>query len=102
MNLMQAKFIIFIVLLLVCTAGNAQFKKGNRLAGATIGSGNFSSGNTEFSTPTGLQTSSTFNHNWNINISPSYGWFITDRAIIGGNLLLNIYNAKTWIESASG
>src|SRR5215813_6586629 len=60
---------------------NAQFKKGDRMVGASIGTIFFNSGSTDNSTS--ISTSTTSNDNYGINLAPSIGWFINDNVAIG-------------------
>lgn len=90
-----------VICILCYTITNAQFKKGNRMAGANIGAVYFNSGKTDYSYPsptTGFTRNET---NVGVNISPNYGWFINDNTVIGGSVLLSYDHKKYFDEDAS-
>jgi len=89
-------FALFSLCLGLC--GRAQFEKGTRMIGATIGSGYFSSGNTDFT----LANYSTKSNNWNISLTPSFGRFISERTAVGASLFLNTTHQHSWNEANGG
>jgi hypothetical protein len=79
-----------IVLLLFClcfTAARAQFQKGNRMIGASIGSGNYLTGTTNFTYPNtqGYKASS---NQFSLSVTPTYGIFLSPSLVIGGSINL--------------
>src|SRR6476661_5823053 len=76
----------------------AQFSKGTKILGATIGSGNISSGKAELS----LQGYDIFNHNWDLSFTPSIGWFLNKQSVIGASIGINSGRQKSWSENSSG
>jgi hypothetical protein len=67
--------------LVVTTIINAQFKKGDKMVGASIGTAFFNHGNTDLSTS--ILASTTSDDNFGIVFNPSVGWFINDNVAIG-------------------
>lgn len=95
---LKKAFFVPVFLLTIITA-NAQFKKGMRMAGATIGSVLFNSGTSDVSYPaptTGLTSKTT---SFGVNFSPSMGWFISDHAAVGISLSVNPSNNKISYET---
>jgi hypothetical protein len=86
--------------LLLSAASFAQFKKGDRLIGSTIGTTSYGSGNTDF-TSSGRYGSTLHTKNFSVNLSPLAGIFITDNAVIGGSLLFQVSRQKA-SNSTSG
>ena len=69
------------------------------MIGASIATGMVSTGKTEYSFPNGTQGYSINQNNFSFGTSPSIGWFINDRSVMGATLLFNISHQKTWMES---
>ena len=83
--------------LLVCGTINAQFSKGDRMAGATIASGVFNSGTADINVAQiGSNTSSV--KNYNVSVTPSLGWFISENTAVGFVLNINPNGQKTSYE----
>ena len=99
---MQQKKKFFIIgLLLVSITMNAQFKKGMRMVGASVGSGFFNSGKSDYSYPPPTTGYASNSNNFGIMFNPSMGWFISDNTAIGA--LLNFgYNHQKTFSEASG
>ena len=91
---MQPKLLFASIALVFCLHSQAQFSKGTRMIGATIGSGYFTSGKTDFSN----QGYTNYNHNWNVSFTPSIGWFINDGNAVGANLFVSSTHQKSWNE----
>ncbi len=73
--------IIAVLALLANTKINAQFKKGDKMLGASVGTIFFNNGNTDVSTS--ILTSTTSSDNFGISFNPSLGWFIDDNIAVG-------------------
>lgn len=85
------------LLLMLSFAINAQFKKGNMMAGASVGSVLFNSGSSDISVAQiGSNTSKITSYN--ISLSPSLGWFISDNTVVGAAININPYSNKTTYE----
>jgi hypothetical protein len=69
------------------TPVNAQFSKGMRMAGATIGGAFFNSGNYDYTVPAPTIGYSASTNSLGVNLSPDYGWFISDQTVVGAQLL---------------
>lgn len=76
---------------------NAQFSKGTRMAGASVGSIFFNSGNSDQQV-TGLGSISAKMTGYGINLTPSMGWFISENTVVGVNILVNPSHDKTTYE----
>jgi len=97
----QKGVLVFCFCLLAGSGLFAQFEKGNKMAGATIGSIFFNSGKTDYSYPpptTGFTTNQT---SFGINFSPNYGWFVSDNVAIGASFILSQNHQKTFDEDGS-
>lgn len=75
-----------LVLLIAFQASNAQFSKGMRMSGATIGTAFFNSGTAEYSVPAPTTGYTVNTNSLGVNLSPQFGWFLTDKIVIGGLL----------------
>lgn len=85
---------------LVCLAGpatKAQFSKGDRMAGASVASVIYNSGSSDISVDQ-IGNSRSVTSSYNINISPSLGWFISEKTAVGGSLILNPAGSKVSYE----
>ena len=98
---MQPKFILLSCIFLISMGSKAQFRKGSKLIGTTIGSSFISSGETKYSYPNNSQNYTAKQNNFNLNISPSIGWFFKDNLVGGAQLITIMSNQKTWLESES-
>jgi hypothetical protein len=78
---MLRKLSVVVIGLLITAAINAQFRRGDKMVGASIGTVFFNHSNTDLSTS--LLVSSTSNDNYGINFNPSLGWFVSDNIAIG-------------------
>jgi len=84
---MRIKTLISTLLLFVSLFSNAQFQKGDRMAGASIASV-FYNNTTADVTITSIGSTHSINKNYAVNINPQYGWFISEKTAVG--VLLNI------------
>ena len=76
---------------------NAQFAKGDKMAGASVASIIFNSGSSDVSFPqtrgyTGKIT------NYSLKIEPTFGWFISGNTVVGASLLINPNGQKASYE----
>jgi hypothetical protein len=77
------KKLSFIVTMILINdiAINAQFKKGDKIAGVSIASAFYNNGSTALSTS--ISSTTTTNNNFGISVNPSIGWFINENIAIG-------------------
>jgi hypothetical protein len=96
---MRLKLTVLLPVLLISALANAQFKKGTRMVGATVGSIFFNSGSSDvsFPSPTTGYTSKT--NSFGASIAPSLGWFVSDRIAAGFTLNINPSKTKTTYEN---
>jgi hypothetical protein len=87
-----------IILLLFNVAGNAQFKKGDRMVGTSVGSFVFNSGSADvtFSQFPGYSSKTS---SYGLRIEPAFGWFISDKTVIGAALNINPTGQKITYEA---
>jgi hypothetical protein len=92
---MYKKTSLFISVLLVFTvSASAQFKKGDRMVGASVGSVVFNSGNSDISvTQIGDNTSKVTSYN--VSVSPLMGWFLSENTAVGATVNINPTGNKT-------
>jgi hypothetical protein len=96
---MQAKCGLFTVLLLLSAViSSAQFKKGDKMYGASVGNIFFNSGNGDQKVASvgGLTYKTT---GFGVSIGPSAGWFISEKTAVGATLNINPTSQKTTYES---
>jgi hypothetical protein len=77
----------------------AQFHKGEKMAGADIASFIFNSGGADVSFPQ-VRGYSSKTTNYALSIEPAFGWFISDKTVIGGTFILKPTSQKTRYEDA--
>lgn len=97
MHIRKAFFILG--LFFAVNATNAQFKKGNMMAGAHVGSVLFNSGTSDI-TVAQIGTNTSKITSYNVNIGPSLGWFISDQTAVGAVLNINPSGNKTSYEQS--
>ena len=91
-------FFLAFALSLSAIVTNAQFKKGMRMVGTSIGSILFNSGNSDITSPQVANSTASKNTNYNISITPSLGWFLSDQTAAGALLNINPSGDKTTYE----
>src|SRR4051812_13776771 len=91
---MQPKLFLLSLFLLANVVLHAQLQKGTRMTGGSIASGLFTSGNTDYTYPTG-QAFSTNNKNFSIAVTPYYGVFVSNNVVIGASLNLAASSQRT-------
>jgi hypothetical protein len=95
---MSLKITVFAAAVLVSATLNAQFKKGDKMAGASVGSVFFNSGTADITVATIGGTTSKISR-YGVNITPSLGWFISDQTAAGFTFNLNPTGDKTTYET---
>jgi len=89
--------LLSVLFLIGSFSANAQFSKGDKMVGASVGSVVFNSGNSDISVAQiGDNTSKITNYN--ISINPTIGWFISENTAVGASLNLNPAGNKTSYE----
>jgi hypothetical protein len=100
---MNRTVILLIVLLVFSAAVNAQFTKGMRTIGATVGTAFFNGGKTDISYPPPTAGYTSNNDNYGISLSPEMGWFVSDNMVAGARLIFAYSKSKTNdVSDASG
>jgi hypothetical protein len=84
-------------LFFVATTINAQFKKGDKMAGTSVASAFFSSGNSD-QTVTSIGGTTAKVNDFGVNITPSLGWFVAENTAAGFSLTLNPSGNKVSFE----
>jgi hypothetical protein len=97
---MQPKLFVTLILIFSGLLSSAQFEKRMIMAGSSVSSAMVSGGKTDYTAPNA--TPSTVNNtNINVSITPSLGWFINSKTVIGGSLLLT-YNRQKQSHTVNG
>ena len=78
---MIRKSVLFIPALLMAMMMNAQFKKGDKMVGASVGSMFYDHSSSDLSNTLGSSTTGT--DHFGVAITPSLGWFINENVVIG-------------------
>jgi hypothetical protein len=92
---MRQKTSLFCLFLMANSmAIHAQFAKGDKMAGASIASIFFNSGNTDISTASIGDVTSKIT-SYGVSITPQIGWFVSDKIAIGATLNINPNGQKT-------
>lgn len=85
---MLKKYVSFLLMLLPAFAAKAQFSKGDKMVGTSVGSVFLNSGSSDVSFPQ-VRGYSSKTSSWGLRIEPSFGWFITDKTVIGASININ-------------
>ena len=94
---MLRKMGLVVLVLLITITMNAQFKKGDKMVGTSVGSIFFNTGHSDQTvTSIGRRTSRV--NSYGVNIMPSLGWFISDNTAAGFSLLVNPSGDKISFE----
>jgi hypothetical protein len=98
---MHLKKLWILPLVLVAATASAQFSKGIKMIGSSIGTSFIGTGETRyiFVDPSFNYTSK--QNQSNINLGPSFGTFFNDQLAGGVQLLVGYSNLSTWRESAT-
>jgi hypothetical protein len=94
-------FYLISLLLMTGIAANAQFKKGGRMAGTTIGSAFYNSGSSDVADPAITNGLTSKNTSFGLSFIPSLGWFVSDNTAIGATLNINPTGNKTTYTAES-
>jgi hypothetical protein len=97
---MLRKMAFVIPALFIYITTNAQFQKGDKMAGASVGSVFFNNGSADVSTSSVNSTNS--NDNFGITLNPSIGWFINDNVALGIMPDIGYKKQKQLGKSSSG
>jgi len=91
------KFLLLSILAAVSISARTQFKKGDKMAGASVGSVLYNSGSAEVSFPSfnGYTSKTT---SYGLRIEPTLGWFISDKTAVGVSLNINPTGEKIRYE----
>jgi len=95
------KSLVGCALLFIVSIAGAQFSKGDRMVGSSIGAIFFNSAKTDYTYPaptTGFTRSET---GFGINLSPNYGWFVSGNTVVGATMILSFERNKYSDEDAS-
>lgn len=88
------------LMILFCCAffmqANAQFSKGDRMVGANVGSVFYNSNKTVYTYPAPTIGVTYNTSNFGVNISPTYGWFINERVVVGPSIIISYNHSKTF------
>lgn len=76
---------------------SAQFAKGDRMVGTSVGSVLYNSGNADISVDQIGENKSKIT-SYNLSITPTMGWFISENTAIGASLNINPTGNKTTYE----
>jgi len=87
--------------LLIALASSAQFKKGMRMTGVSVGSSFFNIGKSDYSFPPPTTGYTNSDNSFGISLNPSMGWFISDKVAIG-TLLNMAYNHDKSFDVSNG
>lgn len=94
---MHLRLITLFTFLLFSTVSIAQFKKGDKLAGITLASAVFNSGNSDITVAT-IGSNASKITSYNLSMNPSLGWFISEKTVVGGTLNINPSGQKVTYE----
>jgi len=96
---MIKSFLLFVFSLVFLLAmANAQFQKGDKMAGTSIGSALYNMGNADVSFPdfNGYTSKS---RGYTIRLEPAIGWFISEKTVLGASLNINPSGEKISYEN---
>jgi len=99
-NFMQStKGFLAGLFILISLAGNAQFSKGDKMLGTSIGSIFFNSGSSDVTFPQvrGYSSKST---GYGVRFEPTIGWFLSDKMALGAAVNINPTGQKISYDDA--
>ena len=91
--------LLSVLFLIGSFSASAQFSKGDKMAGASVGSVIVNSGSSDI-TVAQIGSNTSRITNFNVNINPSLGWFISDKTVVGAAVIINPYSNKTTYEQS--
>lgn len=97
--MMPLKLLALISFILITVVTNGQFEKGTRIAGATIGSIFFNSGNSDVSFPAPTQGYTSSTTSFGLSLTPSMGWFLNTHTVVGATFTINPTKNKSMFEN---
>jgi hypothetical protein len=86
LNMTRNNTCLLIVILVLQHSSFAQFNKGTRMAGATVGGVFFNTAKYDYSYPSPTNGYTSKTNAFGINLSPNIGWFISNKTVAGGQL----------------
>lgn len=91
--LIRKKILLLVVLFVYSASLFAQFTKGDKMVGANIASILINSGSSDVSFPQtrGYSSKST---SYAISFEPAFGWFISDKTVLGGTFIIKPTSQK--------
>lgn len=92
-----SKPILAAALLALCGTVQAQFTKGDKMIGASVGTIVVNSGSADISVAS-IGSNTSLIKNYSVNIVPSMAWFLSDNTAVGFTLNLNPNGQKTTYE----
>lgn len=96
---MRTKIFLAGTVLLFSMTSKAQFSKGDRMIGTSIGTLLFNSGTADISVASiGNNTSRITSYN--LTLGPSLGWFVSEKTVVGATLNINPNGQKTTYEQS--
>jgi hypothetical protein len=99
---MQIKiFFALAFLLFIVVKSVAQFKKGDKMVGTSVASGFFNSGTSE-QTVTQIGNLTEKSSGYSINLSPTLGWFLSEKMVVGFLFTINPAGEKKTYEIDGG
>jgi hypothetical protein len=96
---MSLKLIAVVPALWISVMVSAQFNKGTRMVGATVGNLFLNSGSADISFPAPTQGYTSNTTSFGLSVAPSMGWFLNERTVVGATLNLNPSHTKTTYEN---
>lgn len=73
------------------------------MVGVSIGNISFNSGKSDYTYPQPTNGFSANTRNFSVNVTPTYGWFITDNTVVGASFILGYNHKKTfYLDEATG
>ncbi|MCX8021041.1 MAG: hypothetical protein N2747_11170 [Chitinophagaceae bacterium] len=91
------KVLISVFLFFPIFYANAQFEKGDKMAGTSVLSLLYNNGNADISVAQ-IGSTNSINRNFNFSFSPSLGWFVSDATVVGASLNVNPKGSKISYE----
>mgnify|MGYP001000902485 CR=1 FL=1 len=97
---MRERLILIVTCLLTAGFVNAQFKKGDKMVGASLASLFYDNSATDYSNTLGSSTTST--DRFGVHFAPAVGWFVSSDLVVGFTPVISFSKQKQLGKSASG